>query len=306
MTTLPDQLWTDARCVFLRKRRRRLWVLLCDLERFRSRWHPDDFDALSLAVVAANLDTTERRFETDVAELRALGLLAPDSLDLVMCRTSEPVSLPDPVASVSTSRVQRHRERIRDAQNSVSPPLHETPDETPETFHPGESVPTGNASLAKLQAEASSLAKKDSSSSLASALAKPVSGHGDYPNRARPTSEEICRLEAVGWTIPQIEEAIRCVSARPKFRGSARWDLYLQPVLRDKYPSPGQGAMTMVGSVPGGLKEPRTRAVVTVRGSPLVYDAPAAPRGENAEEDAEAIAKWRVWVESHIGDQATA
>lgn len=92
MTCLPDELWSDPTCIYLRKRRRRLWQLLCDMERLRSRYHPDDVARWSVAVWAANLDVTERRLTLDLIELRGLGLVDPDAIRLSFSRPVEPTS----------------------------------------------------------------------------------------------------------------------------------------------------------------------------------------------------------------------
>lgn len=106
---LDEWLWTDPVCIYLRKRRLRLWRLLCDMERVRQQWGEDrtaDWDA---DIWAANLDLGREQFEQDMEQLRRLGLP----------RSEKPAPAPAP------ARVPRRRypsdERRRSGRKAQTP-----------------------------------------------------------------------------------------------------------------------------------------------------------------------------------------
>jgi hypothetical protein len=119
-TCLPDFLWTDPLCIYLRKRRRRLWQLLCDMERLRTRWHADDVARWSLGVWAANLDVGERQFAKDLAELRALGLVDAEAIRLVETRPT-PTEVSEPTVKAPRPLYPSDRTRRSKPDSATTP-----------------------------------------------------------------------------------------------------------------------------------------------------------------------------------------
>lgn len=307
-TCLPDGLWTCETFAWAKRFKRRLWDFCMDVARELAN-DPDAANWPSIEM-AIRLSCSVRQVERDAEAARDLGIMDPDSFALVFETARSAAASKLPQVSSSALRMRRLRERRQrecdadsakcDASHSVTEASHLALDVTESASHLASQSEPPSYSLAE-----ASLANKESSFSSAKAEAKPresTNTKGDYPNRAKPNTEEICKLEAAGWTIVQIEEAIKRVSARPRFRGSARWDRYLEPVLVSLFGKPGQGAMPMIHSVPGGVaKPPEAAPPVTAERTPpaLRPGAPDPPRGEF---DVEAVRKWSVWVRQSIGD----
>ena len=256
MTCLPDQLWTNDTFAWAKLFERRVWDFCLDVARLLAS-DPDAWAWPPVEMAIRLKHYSVRQVNRLAEKARDFGMMVGDSFGLVfetVWTGSDPKSVE--MVSGGALRMRRLRERrqreeaAQQASQEAAEASHVTLDVTESAAAEASQTAVPSLSLA----EASSLANKESFSSLAKAEAKPrESTNGKtYPNRARPTAEEICKLEAMGYTPAQIEQGVREVSARPKFSGSARWDLYLRPVLKDLFGLPGQGTMPMLGSVPGG------------------------------------------------------
>lgn len=124
MLCLPKALWTDYRCVYLRRRRRRIWIVLCEMEALRA------MGVLSgnLAVLSANLGVTQRQLVRDLTELRDLGLVPEGEIWPDFGRSAANEVCPEAMAAPQTrpryASDERYNERRRGTrqQNSVTPP----------------------------------------------------------------------------------------------------------------------------------------------------------------------------------------
>lgn len=101
--SLPAALQRDPVCLYVKRRRPRLWILLCDMECLRAEWHPDDVSRWTTGIWAVNLDRREHQFAKDVEELRSLGLMEPSGFRLRMTR--QRAEAPEAVRE----RQRRHR-----------------------------------------------------------------------------------------------------------------------------------------------------------------------------------------------------
>lgn len=293
MTSLPDYLWSDPRCLYLKKRRRRLWMLLCDMERLRAGWHPDDVAGWPECVWAAYLEITERRLTLDLAELRHLGLIAPDRIALLPCR-SVPKALLEQTPADREARAprprypsdeRRSRQGRRDAaipppspstDSATTPPsLRADSADAPQNRNaePADAPPPTplltheRAGLSQAKLSQASSANTESQSLAGPGLA--ASGrapatptpNGNYRHRAYPNSEEIAELQT-RFSRDDIEEAIRRVQRRPHFDGAGHWVRYLAPVLCD-IESEKQAAPPATGrsDLPNGVTDgPRSQS----------------------------------------------
>lgn len=87
-TCLPDQLFTDPRFQWLARKEARLFVLLVRLERLRDQ-SEGFINEISEWGVAWELGRPQTQLHKDLVKLRELGLMQPDSYDLIFCRRNE-------------------------------------------------------------------------------------------------------------------------------------------------------------------------------------------------------------------------
>lgn len=255
MTCLPDELDTDAVCDYLKRKRPRVWVLLREIELQLQTHVAADVARWTLAVWAHRLGVRSvRQLEKDLAEMRGLGVIDPDTIRTSYYRASEP-----------TANTPRQRFPSDERRRSASTPQTYANDSagTPqEGFSDSVSTPQADdiaIAIAKAEAireDISSQAKAEAEAKPGAPANVPAPSASIFPNRMQPNAEEICKLELKGWTPSQIEQATTTLAARKNFKGSARWDHYLQPVLLDLFGHPAQERMTLPQVVSGGTPKP--------------------------------------------------
>lgn len=98
-------------------------MLLCDLERLGSAWHPDDVATWTHSIWAANLGLSDRRLTLDLQELRALALIDPDTVCLTFCRPAETETAahaPRPRYPSDLRRTEARQQSRREPQRALA------------------------------------------------------------------------------------------------------------------------------------------------------------------------------------------